>query len=102
RRHTRFSRDWSSDVCSSDLAVSKVSSYTAAREAVAVANLADAAAKGMVKASQTDPGQQLGRIWLVLNGDGQMVGVQVSNGSTWEIGRASCRERGDGGGGAGG
>src|SRR5207302_6066135 len=24
RRHTRFSRDWSSDVCSSDLAVPKV------------------------------------------------------------------------------
>src|SRR5690606_39511001 len=28
RRHTRFSRDWSSDVCSSDLSITKV--FTAA------------------------------------------------------------------------
>src|SRR5690606_40951658 len=27
RRHTRFSRDWSSDVCSSDLSISKVPWY---------------------------------------------------------------------------
>src|SRR5690606_39551689 len=29
RRHTRFSRDWSSDVCSSDLRLSKAISYKA-------------------------------------------------------------------------
>src|SRR5690606_7043995 len=27
RRHTRFSRDWSSDVCSSDLLISAVTAY---------------------------------------------------------------------------
>lgn len=64
-------------------AVSKVSSYTAATEAITLANLADAAAKGMVKPSMTDPGHQVGRIWLVLNGDGDVIGVRVSNGSAW-------------------
>src|SRR5690606_39746366 len=28
-RHTRFSRDWSSDVCSSDLAIARISGETA-------------------------------------------------------------------------
>src|SRR5690606_40396446 len=28
RRHTRFSRDWSSDVCSSDLAVPQLKRFT--------------------------------------------------------------------------
>ena len=63
--------------------VTKVSAYTAATQAVTVANLADAAAKGMVKASATDPGHQLGRIWLVLDGSGKVVGIQISNGSAW-------------------
>lgn len=63
--------------------VSKVSSYTASSQAVTVANLADAAAKGMVKAQQADPGHQVGRIWLVLNGAGNTVGIRISDGSSW-------------------
>lgn len=63
--------------------VSKVSAYTAATQAVTVANLADAAAKGMVKASASDPGHQLGRIWVVLDGSGDMIGIKISNGSAW-------------------
>src|SRR5690606_40780494 len=31
RRHTRFSRDWSSDVCSSDLAVTAIEAEESAR-----------------------------------------------------------------------
>src|SRR5690606_40707602 len=32
RRHTRFSRDWSSDVCSSDLAIIKYRGWAASSE----------------------------------------------------------------------
>src|SRR5690606_40167015 len=35
RRHTRFSRDWSSDVCSSDLNAQKVAEFLAAHDQVA-------------------------------------------------------------------
>src|SRR5690606_39779814 len=34
RRHTRFSRDWSSDVCSSDLPASAILQQTAAAHAL--------------------------------------------------------------------
>lgn len=64
-------------------AVSKVSAYTASSQAVTVANLADAAAKGTVKAQATDPGHQVGRIWLVLDGTGRCIGIKVSNGTAW-------------------
>src|SRR5690606_40922425 len=37
RRHTRFSRDWSSDVCSSDLAVSTITTSWNCRRACATA-----------------------------------------------------------------
>jgi hypothetical protein len=63
--------------------VTKVSSYTAATEAVTVANLADAKAAGLIRASETDPGHSPGRIWLVLNGAGQIIGMKTSNGSVW-------------------
>lgn len=63
--------------------VTKVSAYTAATQAVTVANLAEAKAQGMVKASVTDPGHQIGRIWVVLNSAGEMIGIKISNGSAW-------------------
>lgn len=63
--------------------VSKVSSYTAATQAVTAANLADAAAKGLIKASVTDPGHAVGRLWMVLNGSGDTIGIKISNGSAW-------------------
>src|SRR5690606_40068977 len=36
RRHTRFSRDWSSDVCSSDLTFSRISSQAKKFEQVSL------------------------------------------------------------------
>src|SRR5690606_40329205 len=84
RRHTRFSRDWSSDVCSSDLAklfchlpdvlhdVQKgLSPFHHENIAQNVTQKADISAKRM--------------IFLRIHRHGSL---------THEIGRASCRERG--------
>lgn len=70
--------------------VQKSSSYEAAKQAgnaaanaVTVANLASAAAAGVVKAQQADPGHQAGRIWLQLDGSGRTIGIKISNGTAW-------------------
>lgn len=63
--------------------VTKLDEDPIAIKATSVANLAEAKAAGLIKASMTDPGHDPGRIWLVLNAQGQMVGIKVSNGSTW-------------------
>lgn len=63
--------------------VSKVSAYTVGTQAITAANLAQASADGKVKASETDPGHDPGRIWLVLNSTGNLIGIKVSDGSAW-------------------
>src|SRR5690606_40018123 len=84
RRHTRFSRDWSSDVCSSDLgfrgealpsigSVARLSMRSRPRGA-------DSAAEIVVDGGRVSP------VRPVAANHGTMVEVQ--------IGRASCRERG--------
>src|SRR5690606_41143003 len=84
RRHTRFSRDWSSDVCSSDLCHRRrdrgADGTLAAVRAAAISASISSASRGTLPV----------RIWCP---------------SRVKIGRASCRERGDvgvGGGGGGG
>src|SRR5687768_18409009 len=81
RRHTRCSRDWSSDVCSSDLGV----------EAELVAQCDEALTRNAAP------------LEVVERGGGPEVGVAVEGGEAavqdrigplLEIGRASCRERG--------
>src|SRR5436309_4159143 len=70
RRHTRFSRDWSSDVCSSDL------------EKLAAGNL-----KSLIGFDETeldDTGNIELRCWACAAG---------ALGELLKIGRASCRER---------
>src|SRR5690606_41201171 len=96
RRHTRFSRDWSSDVCSSDLAL------PAARGAGGD-GFGRVVGVGLVAAGLGGPGRLqrggLGR------GDGVAAGVLDGPDEGplgGEIGRASCRERGEGAVGAGG
>lgn len=64
-------------------AVTKVSSYTAATQAVTVANLAQDSANGKIKASQSDPGHDVGRIWFQTDSAGNTVGIKISNGSAW-------------------
>lgn len=63
--------------------VSKVSAYTAAAQAITVANLVEAATQGLVKPSATDPGHYKGRIWLQLDSSGRTVGIKISNGTAW-------------------
>src|SRR5690606_41131290 len=89
RRHTRFSRDWSSDVCSSDLTVSMPTSPFAACSKSGVATLHHGThdqkhqrrtrlpAARRVERDRDEP--ELLRLWS---------GAQAP-----EIGRASCRER---------
>src|SRR3989442_10131497 len=67
RRHTRCGRDWSSDVCSSDLAKGKSSAVTRKRKLAAI--------RGFLKFLK----------------DNQIIYGNPAD--TIEIGRASCRER---------
>src|SRR5690606_39648471 len=94
RRHTRFSRDWSSDVCSSDLDLTAemlpVAASLAAEKGIANMRFAQADAEGLPFAT--------GCFDLVtcriaphhFPDVGQFVREAAR-----EIGRASCRERGE-------
>src|SRR5207302_7035721 len=94
RRHTRFSRDWSSDVCSSDLYL---------LEDRPVANLS-AAERARIR------NRRIGFIFQAFNLIGDLTvyenvelpltyrgmgGAERKQRSQVEIGRASCRERGE-------
>src|SRR5699024_11353044 len=86
RRHTRSKRDWSSDVCSSDLALSVI---TPAR----LVHLRTPAIME-ISGSYID--------WLAnlkgFNSNQMMLElprIAAVTGATNEIGRASCRERGE-------
>src|SRR5690606_40713919 len=92
RRHTRFSRDWSSDVCSSDLWLSF------ARDGAPVAPGQPAWApygqerNYMGFDQRPQPGQRL------MPGMYEVREIEVcrrraTGGTAWKIGRASCRER---------
>src|SRR5690606_39742523 len=85
RRHTRYSRDWSSDVCSSDLA-----------------DLISIDAKNAIdNVTSQDFAQRAYEALLKRNGEGLVPSVDFVQGlaivrsrvENEEIGRASCRER---------
>src|SRR5690606_40476815 len=87
RRHTRFSRDWSSDVCSSDLFVVLVmigltlSAFLTKHSEKAQFRVA---AYNIRYAAQID--EESGNGWVIRKGP---------LASLIQIGRASCRERGE-------
>src|SRR5690606_41085923 len=83
RRHTRFSRDWSSDVCSSDLWP----------ETVAVFQAYKTACVGCAMAS-FDTIEDVARIYRLDLDDFMQALRDCIDGRAPEIGRASCRERG--------
>src|SRR5207302_8016352 len=87
RRHTRFSRDWSLDVCSSDLNMAGDSRQVIRtdgapaptgpfNQAIRVGNL-------VFTSGQAGRNRETGQM-----GD-------IREQTDWEIGRASCRERGE-------
>src|SRR5690606_40948258 len=86
RRHTRFSRDWSSDVCSSDLALEyardgfQIPDFSLLTGKPLAADMPVLYARARVYASTID---QVGEVAKGL----EQQGIPV------EIGRASCRER---------
>src|SRR5690606_39406712 len=90
RRHTRFSRDWSSDVCSSDLGASLLRLQTASL-VLADAEGSEPVEPDAFREAEPDPFCLLEDTWLrhleLTHRD--VVGLL----SRHEIGRASCRER---------
>src|SRR5690606_41091812 len=76
RRHTRFSRDWSSDVCSSDLS--------------SIGKGGEIIISTMEHHSNIVPWQML----CETNGCTLKI-IPVTDEGELEIGRASCRERGE-------
>src|SRR5207249_5841990 len=91
RRHTRSKRDWSSDVCSSDL----VSCPLRHRRVEAVATLFDS--RKMKSGGIRDRLKEVGIIQIIIgSGNCRMLPNRQSGNRLREgvkIGRASCRER---------
>src|SRR5690606_39580249 len=79
RRHTRFSRDWSSDVCSSDLSAALVT---------------DLKQRGLLDETLVIWGGEFGRTPMVETNPalGRSLG-RDHHPQAFKIGRASCRER---------
>src|SRR5690606_40972307 len=93
RRHTRFSRDWSSDVCSSDL-----EPYDNA--GLLVGSPDDDVSHALLSLDCTeavvDEAIELGCDVIISHHPIVFSGLKRFNGRTYverEIGRASCRER---------
>src|SRR5690606_39540232 len=92
RRHTRFSRDWSSDVCSSDLYSTPDWHLTGGNVMTTLVNQVDRDGFG------DEPSTEYNSYWLqqimdvadVLQGYDRYPKADLYNN---EIGRASCRER---------
>src|SRR5207249_7030349 len=81
RRHTSSKRDWSSDVCSSDLAYKLLTPLLGVGGASAVFAIALLASGQNYTLTGTLAGQ------IVMEG---FLNIRLR---PWEIGRASCRER---------
>src|SRR5690606_41153061 len=92
RRHTRFSRDWSSDVCSSDLGPSRLPCRGVSSREVQGVRMRpmkyNDASRGSGASTATSPER---RSVSVLISDPLVVSHLLSQ--PWQIGRASCRER---------
>src|SRR5690606_40530837 len=87
RRHTRFSRDWSSDVCSSDLYASTVRSEYRGQPV----GVMHACGHDMHVAILMGVAQALAGMRDELAGEVMFIFQPAEEG---QIGRASCRERG--------
>src|SRR5690606_40761438 len=91
RRHTRFSRDWSSDVCSSDLFEPAFDVVNLDRRTI------HALGSWETKVTVTTP-EDVGKLTIAILLDepritNEVVFVAGDTISYGQIGRASCRER---------
>src|SRR5690606_39502852 len=93
--HTRFSRDWSSDVCSSDLATrehhqpeDKPQTQPAHKCAITTQDFADCGSRENPRFTPLEDQQK-----NKANSDCRYVGFADLPPPAIEIGRASCRER---------
>src|SRR5690606_40441922 len=91
RRHTRFSRDWSSDVCSSDLNLTRCAEVTVATPTTVGVLYPGHAAEDdyPLLAERLGPGVALPLVHTTEHD----VAHTVDDLLAVEIGRASCRER---------
>src|SRR5207302_8068042 len=92
RRHTRFSRDWSSDVCSSDLIADRLKPLTDGIETYSVAG-GQVSYTGPV---ENDADFSLSNLTSSYVNGRQLYAYSASipaNQQYTQIGRASCRER---------
>src|SRR5207249_5197499 len=87
RRHTRSKRDWSSDVCSSDLAMINLGRASAG---ASLLNLGPALRRGEGIGAESLPLEWRLRGGYSLKPLGVTAGVEYERA---EIGRAACRER---------
>src|SRR5690606_40421132 len=89
RRHTRFSRDWSSDVCSSDLAQADPADGTVlAALSYVGSDTADALLAAMTGQTESRLRERIVRLGQA----GILHGREFAH-PLFKIGRASCRER---------
>src|SRR5690606_40320827 len=91
RRHTRFSRDWSSDVCSSDLTSSSLMCWAACDRLAHIAAQMGESARVRYWRERADEIKE--RILAEAWSEKRKAFVESFGGETLdEIGRASCRE----------
>src|SRR5690606_40699484 len=94
--HTRFSRDWSSDVCSSDLGAEAVAAAREDEVDLAILDIAMPRMTGIQAAreiSRRAPGIRI--LMLSMYDNEQYFFESLKAGASgYEIGRASCRESG--------
>src|SRR5690606_40087007 len=85
RRHTRFSRDWSSDVCSSDLT---------SQNGWPVINSSGKLKEFPYITGRVYPSAYRIFRYLCEEFDARVEDIDAAQSWGWEIGRASCRGRG--------
>src|SRR5690606_40025642 len=93
-RHTRFSRDWSSDVCSSDLVRFRTTPGTGVHTGLRSLVLTGEQSNTTLVYGEEYVLKTFRRLWPGLNPDLELTSALAGAGSEFvEIGRASWRER---------
>src|SRR5690625_7974765 len=97
RRHTRWPRDWSSDVCSSDLKSQKIESLDLTPPEITPSHPDFDVARELVadKIEEASESSEQDKGAVSAPGGDLSAAAGVDAGLDPKIGRASCRERGE-------